>query len=98
MWETWVQSLGWEDPLEKGKAYPLQHSGLENSMECIGHGVAKSQTRLSDFHFHRILVYQCLFLLQTTFLFSNFLFDFEDSNRHSKNTMSCRRDKQIEEH
>ena len=19
MWETWVQSLGWEDPLEKGK-------------------------------------------------------------------------------
>ena len=22
MWETWVQSLGWEDPLEKGKAIP----------------------------------------------------------------------------
>ena len=22
MWETWVQSLGWEDPLEKGKATP----------------------------------------------------------------------------
>ena len=20
MWETWIQSLGWEDPLEKGKA------------------------------------------------------------------------------
>ena len=20
MWETWVQSLGWEDPMEKGKA------------------------------------------------------------------------------
>ena len=20
MWETWLQSLGWEDPLEKGKA------------------------------------------------------------------------------
>ena len=20
MWETWVQSLGWEDPLDKGKA------------------------------------------------------------------------------
>ena len=20
MWETWVRSLGWEDPLEKGKA------------------------------------------------------------------------------
>ena len=32
MWETLVQSLGWEDPLEKGKA---THSGLENSMDCI---------------------------------------------------------------
>ena len=31
---------------------PLQHSGLEKSIECIVHGVAKSQTRLSDFHFH----------------------------------------------
>ena len=43
MWETWVRSLGWEDPLEKGKAYSLQYSGLENSMDCIVHGVAKSQ-------------------------------------------------------
>ena len=35
MWETWVRSLGWEDPLEKGKntGYPLQYSGLENSMD-----------------------------------------------------------------
>ena len=41
MQETWVQSLGWEDPLEKGKAYPLQNSGLENSMDCIVHGVAR---------------------------------------------------------
>ena len=49
--ETWVQSLGWEDPLKKGKAYPLQYSGLENSMDCIVHGVTKNQTRLSDFHF-----------------------------------------------
>ena len=32
------------------KGYPLQHSGLENSMDSIVHGVAKSQTRLSDFH------------------------------------------------
>jgi len=28
----------------EGKGYPLQYSGLENSMECIGHGVTKSQT------------------------------------------------------
>ena len=26
MWENWVQSLGWEDPLEEGKGYPLQYS------------------------------------------------------------------------
>ena len=33
--ETWVRSLGWEDPLEKGKANPPQYSGLENSMDFI---------------------------------------------------------------
>ena len=33
-----------------GKGYPLQHSGLENSVDCIVHGVSKSWTRLSDFH------------------------------------------------
>ena len=33
----------------EGKGYPLQYSGLENSMDYI---VAKSQTPLSDFHFH----------------------------------------------
>ena len=35
----------------EGKGYPLQYSGLENSMDCIVHGVAKNQTQLSDFHF-----------------------------------------------
>ena len=34
-----------------GKGYPLQYSGLENSMDYAIHGVAKSWTRLSDFHF-----------------------------------------------
>ena len=33
-------------------SYPLQYSGLENSMDCIVHQVAKSRTWLSDFHFH----------------------------------------------
>ena len=28
----------------EGKGYPLQYSGLENSMDCIVHGVAKSRT------------------------------------------------------
>ena len=35
----------------EGKSYPLQYSGLENSMDCVVHGVAESQTRLSDLHF-----------------------------------------------
>ena len=37
--------------LGEGKGYPLQYSGLENSMDYRVHGVAKSRTRLSDFHF-----------------------------------------------
>ena len=39
----------------EGKGYPLQYSGLENSMDCIVHGVAKSRTQLSDFHFQKVL-------------------------------------------
>ena len=35
----------------KGKGYPLQYSGLENPMDYTVHGVTKSQTQLSDFHF-----------------------------------------------
>ena len=44
MRETWARSLG------EGKGYPLQCSGLENSMDCRVHGVAKSRTRLNNFH------------------------------------------------
>ena len=36
---------------EEGKGYSLQYSGLENSMDCIVHVVAKSQTQLSNFQF-----------------------------------------------
>ena len=46
----WITGLG-QSPGER-KGYPLQFSGLENSVDCIAHGVAKSQTQLSDFHFH----------------------------------------------
>ena len=35
----------------EGIGYPLQYSGLETSIDCIIHGVSKSQTRLIDFHF-----------------------------------------------
>ena len=45
MQKTWVQLLGWEDPLEKVKAtYPLQYPGLENSLDYTVHGVTNSQT------------------------------------------------------
>ena len=42
----------------KGKGYPLQYSGLENSMDCIVHGDAEGWTRLSDFHFTSLQVVQ----------------------------------------
>ena len=49
MRETWVQSLGWEDLLEKGKA---SHSSILawRSPWTVVHGVTKSQTQVSNFH------------------------------------------------
>ena len=51
MQETWFLSLGLGRSPGEGKGYPLQYSGLENSMDSIVHGVEKSRTWLSDFHF-----------------------------------------------
>ena len=54
----------------EGKGYPLQYSGLENSMDSIFHGVTKSWTWLSNFHFHwsmnviTMSVDQCLMHVQ----------------------------------
>ena len=42
---------GFERSSEEGKGYPLQYSGLKNSMDWIVHGVTKSQTQLSGFYF-----------------------------------------------
>ena len=56
----------------EGKGYPLQYSGLENSMDCIVHGVSKSRTRLSDFHFHFSL--KRLFILFAIFLWDSLSF------------------------
>ena len=96
MQETPFLFLGWEDPLEKGKAshssiplgfpcgsagkesarnagdlssiprlgrslgegngYPLQYSGLENSMDYTVHGVTKTLTQLSDFRFRCLII------------------------------------------
>ena len=51
--ETWVQSLGQENPLEKGNGNPLQCSYLENPMDrgawwATVYRVTKSQTQLSN--------------------------------------------------
>ena len=44
-----IPRLGWS--LGEGNRHPVQYSGLENSRDCIVHGVAISQIRQSDFHF-----------------------------------------------
>ena len=54
---SWVQSLGWEDPLEEGHGNILQYSCLENPMDrgawrAAVHGVAKSQTCLKRLSMH----------------------------------------------
>ena len=51
--ETWIQSLGWEDPLEMEMATHSSIRGLENPMDrgawwAAAHGVAKSQAGLSN--------------------------------------------------
>ena len=53
MWDTWVQSLGWEDPLEEGMTAHSSSLAWRIPMDrgawwAIVDGVAKSQTRLSD--------------------------------------------------
>ena len=55
----------------EGKSYPLQYSGLEKSMVTV-HGVAKSQTRLSNFHFTPSFV---IFLYQIFWYLPFFLND-----------------------
>ena len=43
----------------EGNGYRLQYSGLEDSKDYIVHGVTKSQTRLSDFHFLSTIFSSC---------------------------------------
>ena len=43
----------------EGNGYSLQYSGLEKSMDCIAHGVAKSWTGLSNFHDHDVTMCVC---------------------------------------
>ena len=52
---------GLERPPGEWKGYPLQYSGLENSMDCIVHGSEKSRTQLSHFCFHILIT--CLTII-----------------------------------
>ena len=52
MRDTWVRSLGWEHPLEKGMASHSSILAWRVPTDRGANGVTKSQTRLSDFHFH----------------------------------------------
>ena len=56
-YEAWVQSLGWEDPLEEGMATHSSILAWKISMDrgaswATVHGVTKSQTQLSDSYLH----------------------------------------------
>ena len=58
MWETWVWTLGWEHPLEKGKA--THSSILENSMDCSPWGRGHKESDTTLFHSINMYVYTCV--------------------------------------
>ena len=58
MQETWVRSLGWEDPLEKGTAAHSSYSGLENSMDFLEKSMGLQIVKqLSNIHQFEIIFY-----------------------------------------
>ena len=57
MWDTWIRCLGWEDPLEKGKATHASILAWRIAWTIV-HGVTKSHTWLSNFDFHLLIVLQ----------------------------------------
>ena len=70
MWETWAQSLGWEDPLEKERLptpvfWPRELQGL-----YIVHGVTKSWTQLIDSYLPFIKESHEVFICNSLFFFS----------------------------
>ena len=70
MWETWVQSLGWQDPLEKGKAthssvWPGEFPGLYSPQ-------GREESDMTDFHFYLSLTTFNLGTTQSQVLFFEF--------------------------
>ena len=54
IWETWVQSLGWKDPLEEGKATHCSILAWRSPWTIQSMGLQRVGTRLSDLHFSRV--------------------------------------------
>ena len=75
----------------EGIGYPLQYSGLENSMDSVVHGLTKSQTRLSNCHylsedfftFHSSTACLSLFLSLPLHLSPFFSFSQEEHSSHT---------------
>ena len=67
--------LGWFPGLERspgeGKGYPLQFSGLENSMDCTLHEITKNRTQLSDLHFHFLY---CIIYRKVNYIHSFYIY------------------------
>ena len=68
-----IPGLGRSPGEEKG--YPLQYSGLENSMNCIVHVVAKSWSQLRDFHFQFYFFHQSALINVTICYLCNFIWN-----------------------
>ena len=78
MWETRVQSLGWEDPLEKGKATHSSILAWRIPWTVWSMGVTKSWTPLRDFtiSYHTVAI-ECVYVHICCYYFDVFLFQFE---------------------
>ena len=63
MWEAWVRSLGWEDPLETGKATHSSILAWRIPWTVSSMGLQKSQTRLNSFHFMKTVEEGSLFFI-----------------------------------
>ena len=92
MWETQVRSLGWEGPLEKGMAIPFWNLMNTAAWWAIVHGVAKSQTWLSNEHFILYFSEMQLKGVKTTSFFGwpHFLISFVDKKPCSPSSQTVR--------
>ena len=73
MWETWVRSLGWEDPLEKGMAtrsvlLPGESHGQRSLVSCSPQGCKESDTtELTRMHLGTIFCHQVFTVVVLTY-------------------------------